>query len=184
MTESITSNQPLESGLAPSDTSDNPRGTAWEPSEEQAYQSAHAAFLEQWPEYQETEQLDRLRLEDFARLDRKGHVYLDYTGGGLYGESLVRQHAELLCDHVFGNPHSTNPTSSFAGERVEACRRRVLEYFNGSPDEYVVIFTSNASHSLKLVGESYPFESGDQFLLTFDNHNSVNGIREFANQPT
>ena len=32
---------------------------------------------------------------------------------------------------------------------------------------------------MKLVGESYPFEPGDQFLLTFDNHNSVNGIREF-----
>ena len=26
----------------------------------------------------------------------------------------------------------------------------------------------------------YPFAPGDRFLLTFDNHNSVNGIREFA----
>ena len=34
--------------------------------------------------------------------------------------------------------------------------------------------------ALKLVGESYPFESSGQYLLTFDNHNSVNGIREFA----
>jgi molybdenum cofactor sulfurtransferase len=42
-----------------------------------------------------------------------------------------------------------------------------------------VVITANASHALKLVGESYPFASGDQFLLTFDNHNSVNGIREF-----
>jgi molybdenum cofactor sulfurtransferase len=33
---------------------------------------------------------------------------------------------------------------------------------------------------LRLVGESYPFDPGGQFLLTFDNHNSVNGIREFA----
>jgi selenocysteine lyase/cysteine desulfurase len=30
-----------------------------------------------------------------------------------------------------------------------------------------------------LVGESYPFPKG-RYLLTFDNHNSVNGIREFA----
>jgi len=28
---------------------------------------------------------------------------------------------------------------------------------------------------LKLVGESYPFPNG-RYLLTFDNHNSVNGI--------
>ena len=27
--------------------------------------------------------------------------------------------------------------------------------------------------------KAYPFESGDELLLTFDNHNSVNGIREF-----
>jgi molybdenum cofactor sulfurtransferase len=33
---------------------------------------------------------------------------------------------------------------------------------------------------LRLVGEAYPFQPGDRFLLTFDNHNSVNGIREFA----
>jgi len=31
-----------------------------------------------------------------------------------------------------------------------------------------------------LIGESYPFGPGDRYCLTFDNHNSVNGIREFA----
>jgi len=30
------------------------------------------------------------------------------------------------------------------------------------------------------VGESYPFQPGSHYLLTFDNHNSVNGIREYA----
>src|SRR5690606_9732140 len=45
---------------------------------------------------------------------------------------------------------------------------------------YVVIFTQNASGALKLVGESYPFGPDSHYLLTFDNHNSVNGIREFA----
>jgi selenocysteine lyase/cysteine desulfurase len=33
---------------------------------------------------------------------------------------------------------------------------------------------------LKLVGESYPFTKGSHYVLAFDNHNSVNGIREFA----
>ena len=42
------------------------------------------------------------------------------------------------------------------------------------------MFTANATQALKLVGESYPFERGSEYLLTFDNHNSVNGIREFA----
>ncbi len=39
----------------------------------------------------------------------------------------------------------------------------------------------NASGALKLIGEAYPFGKGCRYLLTFDNHNSVNGIREYAN---
>jgi selenocysteine lyase/cysteine desulfurase len=62
---------------------------------------------------------------------------------------------------------------------VEHAREYVLKFFNADPDEYLAIFTSNASGALKLVGESYPFSKG-RYLLTFDNHNSVNGIREFA----
>ncbi len=136
-------------------------------------------FLARYPEYPSTGALDEIRAREFSRLDRQGHLYLDYTGGGLYSRSQVRRHSELLLNNVLGNPHSTNPTSLFTTGLVEKCRRRLLRHFNASADEYVVIFTANASHALKLVGESYPFQAGDQFLLTFDNHNSVNGIREF-----
>jgi len=63
---------------------------------------------------------------------------------------------------------------------VERARCAVLRFFNASPEDWVVIFTANATQALKLVGESYPFGPGGEYLLTFDNHNSVNGIREFA----
>jgi len=63
---------------------------------------------------------------------------------------------------------------------VEDTRKYVLRYFNASPDEYIAIFTANASGALKLVGEAYPFTAASRYILTFDNHNSVNGIREFA----
>ncbi len=138
-----------------------------------------AELLQQCPGYAKTQILDDLRRAEFSRLDRLGHVYVDYTGGGLFGESQVRKHMQLLTDSVMGNPHSTNPTSAVATEGVVRCRRRVLEFFNADPKEYVLIFTSNASGALKLVGESYPFGEGDQLLLTFDNHNSVVGIRAF-----
>jgi selenocysteine lyase/cysteine desulfurase len=121
-----------------------------------------------------------LREREYARLDRAGHVYLDYTGAGLYAESQLAEHFELLRQNVFGNPHSLNPTSAAMTELTEAARAAVLEFFDASPDEYVVIFTPNATGALRLVGEAYPFRRGDRFLLTFDNHNSVNGIREFA----
>ena len=144
-----------------------------------AQQRAFESFLQACPEYTRTEALDELRRRDFARLDRMQHVYLDYTGGGLYAESQIDRHMELLRNAVLGNPHSSNPTSMGTTDLVEKARQHILEFFRASADEYGVIFTANASQALKLVGESYPFEPGDQFLLTFDNHNSVNGIREF-----
>lgn len=136
-------------------------------------------FLKRYPDYPSTESLDRLRAADYARLDVGGHVYLDYTGGGLYAESQIRKHFKMLNEHVFGNPHSTNPTSMEATHMVEHARAYILRFFNADPEEYLCIFTPNASGALKLVGESYPFPGG-RYLLTFDNHNSVNGIREFA----
>ena len=142
--------------------------------------AAAERFRESFPEYASTAALDQLRARDYARLDDAGHVYLDYTGGGLYAVSQLRRHFELLEGGVFGNPHSHNPTSSAMTELVEQTRRRVLAYFNAPEEEYVAIFTCNASNALKLVGESYPFRAGGRYLLTFDNHNSVNGIREFA----
>jgi selenocysteine lyase/cysteine desulfurase len=97
----------------------------------------------------------------------------------LYAESQLRKHQELLRENVYGNPHSSNPTSLAATGLVEETRKYILQFFNADPAEYLAIFTSNASGALKLVGESYPFPNG-RYLLTFDNHNSVNGIREFA----
>jgi selenocysteine lyase/cysteine desulfurase len=55
----------------------------------------------------------------------------------------------------------------------------VLDWFDATGD-YTAIFTANATGALKHVGESYPFSSKSRLLLTADNHNSVNGIREFA----
>ena len=139
-----------------------------------------AAFARAHPRYAETAILDELRRSDFARLDAGGHVYLDYTGAGLYADSQLSEHLELLRAGVFGNPHSLNPTSAAMTELVEQARTAVLEFFRASPEEYVAIFTPNATGALRLVGEAYPFRPGDRFLLSFDNHNSVNGIREFA----
>jgi molybdenum cofactor sulfurtransferase len=92
----------------------------------------------------------------------------------------VRKHVEILRAGVFGNPHSSNPTSVAITDHIERTRRYLPTYFNASPDDYIVVFTQNATAALKLIGESFPFSSGGRLLLTFDNHNSVNGIREFA----
>ncbi len=142
--------------------------------------AAFDAFRQTYPAFDSTRKLDELRATEYGRLDQQGHVYLDYTGGGLYAESQLRDHMALLSKGIFGNPHSKNLTSMAMTRLVEQARDAVLKYFNASPDEYMVIFTPNSTGALKLIGESYPFGPGDTYLLTFDNHNSVNGIREFA----
>ncbi len=137
---------------------------------------AKAEFLDQNPEFD----VDDLRAREYQRLDDNAQVYLDYTGGGLYAQSQVDEHLNMLRDGVWGNPHSHNPTSQAMTDRVEQARSYVLTHFNADPDVYDVIFTPNASGALKLVGESYPFTSDSRYVALYDNHNSVNGIREFA----
>src|SRR5665213_1574084 len=143
-------------------------------------EEAHADFLSRFPGYKNTSLLDDFRATEYRRLDESKHIYLDYTGGSLWAESQIQKHFELLRTSVLGNPHSASPASVAMTDHVERTRRHVLRFFNASPDDYILVFTQNATAALKLIGESFPFGPGGRFLLTFDNHNSVNGIREFA----
>jgi selenocysteine lyase/cysteine desulfurase len=143
-------------------------------------EAAHADFLARYPDYVKTGALDQLRVTEYRRLDERGQVYLDYAGGSLYAETQIEQHRDMLRSSIFGNPHSSNPTSTAMTEHIERTRHSVLSYFNSSADDYIAVFTPNASGALKLIGKSFPFAPGSRFQLTFDNHNSVNGIREFG----
>ena len=137
-------------------------------------------FLSAYPGYRRTALLDRLRASEYSYLDAGGHVYLDYTGAGLPAQAQLAAHAERVRGGCFGNPHSENPTSAASTELVERARRAVLAHFNAPPQEYAAIFTANATGACRLIGEAYPFGPRTRLVLTQDNHNSVNGIREFA----
>jgi molybdenum cofactor sulfurtransferase len=63
---------------------------------------------------------------------------------------------------------------------AEEARSSVLAFFDAPPSEYTVVFTSNATGAMRLVGESFPFVQGSSLVLGMDSHNSVNGIRQFA----
>ena len=51
-------------------------------------------LLDDFPEYATTQILDHLRSTEYARLDIGGQAYLDYTGGGMYADSQIREVAE------------------------------------------------------------------------------------------
>ncbi|HTE47745.1 MAG TPA: aminotransferase class V-fold PLP-dependent enzyme [Gemmatimonadaceae bacterium] len=123
---------------------------------------------------------ETLREREFSRLDRNRLAYLDYTGSALYGDSQLRSHHALLADGVFGNPHSENGPSAASSRFLEMARTHVLRFLDADPDRYAVVFTANSSAAIKLVAESYPFRPGAALVLSSDNHNSINGIREYA----
>ena len=76
------------------------------PAGQAAMAAALADFKRRYPAYAHTAVLDDMRARDYTRLDATGHVYLDYTGGGLYADSQLARHRDLLARAVFGNPHS------------------------------------------------------------------------------
>ncbi|WBB63084.1 aminotransferase class V-fold PLP-dependent enzyme [Streptomyces sp. WMMC500] len=121
-----------------------------------------------------------LREREFGYLDEGGHTYLDHTGAGLPPRSLVAGSARRITGGLFGNPHSESPASRASGDRLAEAREAVLRYFHADPAEYAVIFTPNATGALRLVGEAYPLGRGSRLVLSLDNHNSVNGLREYA----
>jgi selenocysteine lyase/cysteine desulfurase len=120
------------------------------------------------------------RERELGRVTRAGITYLDYTGAALYPESLVRQDVQRLAGSVLGNPHSEHAPSRTATGDVDRARRAILAYLHADPEEYVVVLTPNASAACRLVAESFPFSSESTLLLAADNHNSVNGMREYA----
>jgi hypothetical protein len=145
-----------------------------------AKEDATPDFLAAYPGYAATFRLDELRAGEYSYLDVGGHTYLDYTGGGLVADGQLRAHAERIRGGFFGNPHSESPTSNASTRLIVEAKAAVLRYFNAAVGEYAVIFTQNATGACRLVGEAYQFRPLSRFVLTADNHNSVNGMREFA----
>ena len=124
--------------------------------------------------------LAALRRREFARLDDDGIAYLDYTGSALYGESQLDAYTRLLRGNCFGNPHSEHSPSRRSSETIASARRAVLSFLGVDETTHTVCFTANTSAAVKLVAESYPFSRFATCLLTADNHNSINGLREYA----
>ena len=122
-------------------------------------------------------------------------------GGCLYPESLVQHHTEFLKQNILGNTHSLSNTQVYIPLGIVKCcanssirsklslryadeaRRAILHHFKAS-SEYTVVFTSNASAALKLVGEAYPFTPDSCLVIGVDSHNSVRIFYLCATSPT
>jgi len=119
--------------------------------------------------------LDEIRRREFSRLLG---VYADWTGAALPPESLLKEHFAFLSESVLGNPHSHHNPSALAMGEITKSREAILKYLGADPNEYEVVFTKNATEAILLM-QHYLFDAGE-ILLTADNHNSVNGLREIV----
>ncbi len=123
---------------------------------------------------------EEIRRSEYFRLDNLDQVYLDYTGSNIYPQTLVDAQYNLLSENVFGNPNSLNISSLHSMMLIDEARQSVKNFFQA--EDYECIFTDNATGGLKIISDFYPFSQDSIFLLTVDNHNSVNGIREKCRQ--
>ncbi|KZS88200.1 PLP-dependent transferase [Sistotremastrum niveocremeum HHB9708] len=138
-------------------------------------------FLAAFPEYALTASLDILRSTELTRLDKpESETYVDYMGGSLFPERLVKWHSGFLQDNILGNTHSISSSSQLSARHASEARKAVLDFFDAPADQYTVVFTSSTTAAIKLVAESFPFGSTSSLILPADAHNSVHGIRCFA----
>ena len=125
-------------------------------------------------------QMDEIRAVEFARIGNE--IYVDHAGATLYSERHVLEATADLVSGVYGNPHSSGAASAKTLEAVKDVRKLVLGHFCVSATTHDCIFTSGATASLKLIGESFPFTLGSKFKYAANCHNSVCGIREYASR--
>lgn len=112
--------------------------------------------------------------------------YLENAGTALYPQTLLTKVNEDLLKNVYMNPHSDKYTK----DCIEQIRCTVLNHFNTDQSNYSLIFTSGTTQSLRLILESFQFHSehdrsnntNGSFVYLRDNHTSVIGLRELAEE--
>jgi molybdenum cofactor sulfurtransferase len=108
-------------------------------------------------------------------------IYLDHAGTTLYSMTQMdRFHADMMAS-LYGNPHSASPSSQRSTQEIEDVRLRLLKFFNADPEHFDLVFTANATASIKLVVDAFrEAEGGFEYAYHLDSHTSLVGVRELA----
>jgi selenocysteine lyase/cysteine desulfurase len=96
---------------------------------------------------------------------------------------VQRKKLHLSCHRLPDRSNLKHLCRSITSSQIEIqARKEVLKYFDASEDEYMIVFTSNASGALKLIAEAYPFNQNTRLILSEDSHNSLHGMRNYASK--
>lgn len=123
---------------------------------------------------------------------KKSMVYFDYAGTPLASKPYLKNYYEYLMHVPHGNPHSNLflPSSfsasfpDFQNNSIENCREMILNYYGLSSEEFLVVFTSGTTSSLRMIDDLLPLSSDKEetqdweLWYTPNVHTSVLGLRK------
>ena len=102
-----------------------------------------------------------------------------------YAKSLLDDFHKDMTSNLYGNPHSASRPSALAGHRIDAIREKALRFFKADPQDWDLVFTANATASMKLVIECMRDAASTTNTPLWvghhkDAHTSLVGMRELA----
>lgn len=115
--------------------------------------------------------------------------YLDAAAAPPFPTGLVTAVANELSIKLLSNPHSKSPSAISTADQIASVRLRVMRELFGIQDthNWHFVFTSGTTASLKLVGESFDWQSiaissksTPDFAYLLESHTSAVGIRDIA----
>ncbi|KAI0573471.1 CsdB Selenocysteine lyase, partial [Pyrenophora tritici-repentis] len=123
--------------------------------------------------------INRMRQYEYPVL--KGLTYLDHGGTRLAPRSLLKTFCSEMQNMFLANPHSDASNPNAIAVMVEETRLEVLKMFNANPEHFDVIFTANATASIKLAIEGFSaLKEGSDYFYQRNSHTSLVGVRELA----
>ncbi|XP_072951346.1 uncharacterized protein [Typha angustifolia] len=152
------------------------------------FEDALAKFLTMYPKYESSNQIDRLRSDEYSHLSEEvAKVCLDYCGFGLFSYLQSCQYWE---SSAFSLSEITANLSNHAlyggaekGTAEYDIRTRIMEYLNIPENEYGLVFTVSRGYAFKLLAEYYPFHTNKKLLTMFDHESqSVDWMAQKAKE--
>lgn len=107
--------------------------------------------------------------------------YLDSAGTALPAKEMMVSICEELLSCRLGNPHSVGSAMGNSSmTKVDIARKLVLDHFGLNEYEYDVVFTSGATSSMNIIGQSLCWGESGHVLYPMNSHTSLLGLRDYA----
>eukprot|EP01031_Cornospumella_fuschlensis_P031177 gene31177-37681_t len=109
-------------------------------------------------------------------LPGKDSVYLDNAACPLVALPLLQEIHKAMSTICLRNPHSVANTDDYVSET----RKLTLDHFSLDENDYMVVFTSGATGSMKLIGDMFPWSPESIFAYPSNAHNSLMDAAKLA----